>query len=186
MPTLCAYWVCHLLSWAPGTLGAKVATLQCPGGSTAEFCAGTVWWGGGHQVACVCSDKLALPKPQSGPAHASPGPLQSLPVLGGIFYKIPFRLCPNCFFLISLSVMNQVRRLHTPWEGIWHGSQLDWVRVGAKQKGRHYPGLVTISQEWALGGEMKGGATGVSQGHTVGREALGQSQCFGMCLWFRG
>ena len=92
-------------------------------------------------MAHVCSARTALQKPQSGPAHPSPGPLQSLPFWGGIFCKIPFGLGPN--FMLSHQLVNngEVRRarLHTPREGTWYGGYpLELVRARVEEKGRHW------------------------------------------------
>lgn len=78
---------------------AGVATLQPPGGGRSGSRASTGWQGGDLQVAYVCSDRMALQKPQSGPDHPSPGPLQSLPIWGGLFHKIPLGLGPNLLLL---------------------------------------------------------------------------------------
>lgn len=70
-------------------------------------------------MAYVCSDGMALQKPQNSPAHLSPGPLQNLPILGGIFHKILLGLGPNFLLLNRLISNGAVRRarLHTLWEG---------------------------------------------------------------------
>lgn len=58
------------------------------------------------------------------------------------------------------------------------GSELGWNRkegIGCHDD-RHYPRLAAIPGERGAGGrERRGGETGVSQRHMVGRDALGQS-----------
>lgn len=91
-------------------------------------------------MAYVCLASMALWKPQSGPAHPSPGPLRRLSFWGSIFRAIPSGLGPN-FMLSNRLVSNgEVRRarLCTPWEGTWCSSYpLELVRAGAAEKGRH-------------------------------------------------
>lgn len=113
-----------MLRWPPSSL-QKVAQLSSlpPQGdrevaSRLPVSAQTGWHCGNH--------KASLPTlPQ--------GPVQSLPVWGGIFYKIAFRLGSN-YFLSNPLVCNRAGKKgkdHTPWEGSQHGSH-GWVRAGVE------------------------------------------------------
>lgn len=69
-----------------------------------------------------------------------PSPLQSCPLLGGSFCKIPFRLGPNYLLpnrLVSNGADEQGKVSHA-MRGhlVWQPSPV-WVRAGVEEKGRH-------------------------------------------------
>lgn len=133
MPTVCIFLGMPPSLLGSEGLGAKEATPQPRGvaqlGSVPPRCGGEV----ASRWPCVCSDRMALGKPQSSPAHPSSGPSRAFLFGVASFLKFPLGLALIICFLIALSRMELVRRarLHMPWEGTWCSSQpLDGSELG--------------------------------------------------------
>lgn len=85
--------MCIFLGMPPSLLGSEGL-----GAKEAGFCASSVWWGGGLQVALRVLRQDGAGETTEQPCPPFLRPLQSLPILGGIFSKIPLRLGPNYLF----------------------------------------------------------------------------------------
>ena len=105
--------------------------------------------------------------------------------MGGIFSKIPLRLGPNYLFpnhLVTDGAGEKGKASHAMGGHLVQQPTPGWVRAGVEEQAL-VPMTPGTTQGWPpfdgerrLGMEKgEGGAMEVSQGHTVGREAPGQS-----------